>query len=176
MLSSLIATRMFFGWDGFQSGVEGVMAPRPRAELNIRACVLPLPSFLFNLALPALCPVRFGTVRIIAFVYRTSLYDLQIAKQGRRVDIMHYHHAWNGFYSGTWAQAKAKYSKIMSDHDDVNYVTVLREPVAHYLSYYYYFLNPINKVGMGIRVRCAFVLFGIPSSVSGLYTSGLTYV
>lgn len=58
---------------------------------------------------------------------------------------MHYHHAWNGFYSGTWDQAKDKYSKIMSDKADVNYVTVLREPVAHYLSYYYYFLNPINK-------------------------------
>lgn len=70
----------------------------------------------------------------------------QIAKQGRRVDIMHYHHAWNGFYSGTWDEAKVKYSKIMSDQEDVNYVTVLREPVAHYLSYYYYFLNPINKV------------------------------
>eukprot|EP00903_Cladosiphon_okamuranus_P020271 g18603.t1 len=70
----------------------------------------------------------------------------QIAEQGRRVDIMHYHHAWNGFYSGTWDQAKVKYSKIMSEEDDVNYVTVLREPVAHYLSYYYYFLNPINKV------------------------------
>ena len=72
--------------------------------------------------------------------------NFQIAKQGRRVDIMHYHHAWNGFYSGTWDQAKAQYSKIMSDKEEVNYVTVLREPVAHYLSYYYYFLNPINKV------------------------------
>ncbi|CAN0161576.1 unnamed protein product [Ectocarpus fasciculatus] len=70
----------------------------------------------------------------------------QVAKQGKRVDIMHYHHAWNGFYSGTWDQARSKYSKIMSDQADVNYVTVLREPVAHYLSYYYYFLNPINKM------------------------------
>ncbi|CAN0564455.1 unnamed protein product, partial [Ectocarpus sp. 12 AP-2014] len=70
----------------------------------------------------------------------------QVAKQGKRVDIMHYHHAWNGYYSGTWDQATAKYANIMSDQADVNYVTVLREPVAHYLSYYYYFLNPINKM------------------------------
>ena len=68
---------------------------------------------------------------------------------------MHYHHAWNGFYSGTWDQAKAKYSKIMSDQEDVNYVTVLREPIAHYLSYYYYFLNPINKVNKkGVHCCC----------------------
>lgn len=59
---------------------------------------------------------------------------------------MHYHHAWNGFYGGTWAEARSKYSEIMSDKSVVNYVTVLREPIAHYLSYYYYFINPINKV------------------------------
>ena len=54
---------------------------------------------------------------------------------------MHYHHAWNGFYSGTWDEARSKYTKIMSDQEAVNFVTVLREPIAHYLSYYYYFLN-----------------------------------
>lgn len=70
----------------------------------------------------------------------------QVQEQGRRVDIMHYHHAWNGFYAGTWETARTMYSGIMSDKAEVNYVTVLREPVAHYLSYYYYFLNPINKV------------------------------
>ena len=62
------------------------------------------------------------------------------------MDIMHYHHAWNGFYSGTWEEARSKYTTIMSDEEAVNFVTVLREPIAHYLSYYYYFLNPINKV------------------------------
>lgn len=69
---------------------------------------------------------------------------------------MHYHHAWNGFYSGTWDQAKRKYSNIMSDQEAVNFVTVLREPVAHYLSYYYYFLNPVN----GVR-SCVCVCVGV---------------
>ncbi|CAM9555852.1 unnamed protein product, partial [Laminaria digitata] len=73
----------------------------------------------------------------------------QVTKQGRRVDIMHYHHAWNGFYSGTWDEASSKYTKIMSDQEAVNFVTVLREPIAHYLSYYYYFLNPNNKMSIG---------------------------
>lgn len=85
---------------------------------------------------------------------------------------MHYHHAWNGFYSGTWDHAKTKYSKIMSDQENVNYVTVLRDPVAHYLSYYYYFLNPINKVGVAcvgvawVRVLCGCV--GVRVWVCGL--------
>lgn len=80
---------------------------------------------------------------------------------------MHYHHAWNGFYSGTWEEAKTKYSQIMSDTEDVNYVTVLREPVSHYLSYYYYFLNPINKVRTRVHTTtricvCVGVFFFVP--------------
>ncbi|CAM9665132.1 unnamed protein product [Ascophyllum nodosum] len=72
----------------------------------------------------------------------------QVAQAGKRVDIMHYHHAWNGFYSGTWEDARSKYARIMSDQNEVNYVTVLREPIGHYLSYYYYFLNPINQMSI----------------------------
>ncbi|CAN0110303.1 unnamed protein product [Discosporangium mesarthrocarpum] len=62
---------------------------------------------------------------------------------------MHYHHAWNGFYTGTWMNARLRYERIMRSSAAVNYVTVLREPIAHYLSYYYYFMQPLN--GMSIQ-------------------------
>lgn len=81
--------------------------------------------------------------------------------QGKRVDIMHYHHAWNGFYKGSWADARQKYSRIMSSEAEVNFVTVLREPVSHYLSYYYYFIEPLNQVGTACLLPsvCFYTLF-----------------
>ncbi|CAM9634401.1 unnamed protein product, partial [Ectocarpus sp. 8 AP-2014] len=69
-----------------------------------------------------------------------------IEDSGKPVDLMHYHHAWDGFYEGGWAEAKAAYKKIMRDPTKVNLVTVMREPVAHYMSYYYYFLQPETGV------------------------------
>ncbi|CAM9856161.1 unnamed protein product, partial [Ectocarpus sp. 13 AM-2016] len=71
-----------------------------------------------------------------------------IEDSGKHVDLMHYHHAWDGFYEGSWAEAKAAYKKIMQDPTKVNLVTVMREPVAHYMSYYYYFLQP--ETGLSI--------------------------
>ncbi|CAM9178607.1 unnamed protein product [Ectocarpus sp. 12 AP-2014] len=71
-----------------------------------------------------------------------------IEDSGKPVDLMHYHHAWDGFYEGSWAEAKAAYKKIMRDPTKVNLVTVMREPVAHYMSYYYYFLQP--ETGLSI--------------------------
>ncbi|CAM9255566.1 unnamed protein product, partial [Laminaria digitata] len=67
---------------------------------------------------------------------------------GEPVDVMHYHHAWDGFYDGGWGEAKAAYRKIMREPSDVKLVTVMREPVGHYLSYYYYFLQP--ETGLSI--------------------------
>ncbi|CAN0338893.1 unnamed protein product [Pylaiella littoralis] len=61
---------------------------------------------------------------------------------------MHYHHAWDGFYEGRWEEANAAYRKIMRNPSDVKFVTVVREPVSHYLSYYYYFLQP--EIGLSI--------------------------
>lgn len=65
---------------------------------------------------------------------------------------MHYHIAWDGFYKGSWTEARTKYGRIMQDNADVNFVTVLREPVSHYLSYYYYFINPLNKVNISVAI------------------------
>lgn len=71
---------------------------------------------------------------------------LEINKRGEPVDLMHYHYAWDGYYKGSWGEAKAMYQAIMRDPTDVKLVTVLREPVAHYLSYYYYYLQPDSGV------------------------------
>ncbi|CAN0386062.1 unnamed protein product, partial [Discosporangium mesarthrocarpum] len=72
----------------------------------------------------------------------------QVEASGKRVDLMHYHYAWNGFYKGTWQQAEENYGRIMADPDNINFVTVLREPVTHFLSYYYYFIQPSNGLSI----------------------------
>lgn len=71
---------------------------------------------------------------------------MQIQQSGKPVDLMHYHHAWDGFYEGRWDEAKTAYRKIMRDPSNIKLVTVMREPVSHYLSYYYYFLQPETGV------------------------------
>ncbi|CAM9987608.1 unnamed protein product, partial [Choristocarpus tenellus] len=50
---------------------------------------------------------------------------------------MHYHSSWDGFYNGKWVQDKRYYGVIMKHPDAINYITVLREPKSHLLSYYY---------------------------------------
>eukprot|EP00903_Cladosiphon_okamuranus_P016984 g15656.t1 len=72
----------------------------------------------------------------------------QIQRSGEPVDVMHYHHAWDGFYEGRWDEAKDAYRKIMRDPSNIRLVTVMREPVSHYMSYYYYFLQP--ETGLSI--------------------------
>lgn len=59
---------------------------------------------------------------------------------------MHYHISGRGQYSGSWPDALNQYRQIMRDPDNINFVTVLREPRSHLLSYYYYYLEPDTKV------------------------------
>lgn len=59
---------------------------------------------------------------------------------------MHYHISYTGQYRGTWSDALDCYKQIMRDPDNINFVTVLREPRAHLLSYYYYYMEPVTKV------------------------------
>lgn len=82
---------------------------------------------------------------------------VQIEKSGKPVDLMHYHHAWDGFYEGRWADAKAAYKKIMRDPSVMKLVTVMREPVSHYMSYYYYFLQPETGVRRNVGIPSAAV-------------------
>ncbi|CAM9934952.1 unnamed protein product, partial [Ectocarpus sp. 13 AM-2016] len=70
-------------------------------------------------------------------------------KENRQlVDIMHYHITTQGQYTGTWDEAVKCYRRIMRDPDDINFVTVLREPRSHLLSYYYYYIQPRNQISI----------------------------
>ncbi|CAB1115715.1 unnamed protein product [Ectocarpus sp. CCAP 1310/34] len=66
-------------------------------------------------------------------------------QNGQRVDLMHYHISPRGQYMGTWNEAVTHYRVIMRNPDDINFITVLREPRSHLLSYYYYFLQPLHQ-------------------------------
>ncbi|CAN0278517.1 unnamed protein product, partial [Scytosiphon promiscuus] len=81
-------------------------------------------------------------------------------ESGNRVEIFHYHHVWNGYYEASWDKARALFSDIMAQPgapgasgagSDVvgsgtKYVTVLREPKAHWLSYFYFYYQPEMNV------------------------------
>ncbi|CAM9406123.1 unnamed protein product, partial [Ectocarpus sp. 12 AP-2014] len=69
----------------------------------------------------------------------------EMRESGQRVDLMHYHITPNAQYEGTWKDAVTYYRTIMRNPDDINFVTVLREPRSHLLSYYYYFIQPRNQ-------------------------------
>lgn len=54
------------------------------------------------------------------------------------MDIMHYHLNGNGKYGkyeGSWDEAVGYYREIMRHPDDINFVTVLREPRSHFLRF-----------------------------------------
>lgn len=72
----------------------------------------------------------------------------QTQRRGRqgRCDIMHYHMSVFGQYKGTWHDVEQAYRKILRDPEEVNFITVMREPRTHLLSYYYYFLQPDTQV------------------------------
>lgn len=55
----------------------------------------------------------------------------QTRETGDVVDIMHYHITAFGNYRGTWSEAERAYRAIMRDPDDVNFMTVLRDPRSH---------------------------------------------
>lgn len=59
---------------------------------------------------------------------------------------MHYHMSVFGHLKGSWQQAEENYRLIMKEDTAVNFVTVVREPREHLLSYYYYFIQPDTQV------------------------------
>lgn len=61
---------------------------------------------------------------------------------------MHYHFTSSGDFRGHWEKAKVLYEQIMRDDERVNYLTVLRSPREHFLSYYYYFIQPEVSVSL----------------------------
>lgn len=77
----------------------------------------------------------------------------QIRASGERVDIMHYHYTSSGTFNGRWEHVKEMYSDIMMADERVNFITVLRDSRSHFLSYYYYFIQPEVKVRRWGRER-----------------------
>jgi len=74
------------------------------------------------------------------------LSDFQILEQcNGRVDIMHYHVGTSSTLGHTWTAVAEQYKSIMRDPNNINFVTIFREPRAHFLSYYYYFVS--HKIG-----------------------------
>lgn len=59
---------------------------------------------------------------------------------------MHYHFSGKGHFKGRWEEATGMYQRIMQQGEPINYITALRDQRSHFLSYYYYFLLPDNKV------------------------------
>ena len=52
-----------------------------------------------------------------------------------RVDIIHYHITSRGQYLYPWSVARKNYRGIMRDPDNVNFITLMREPRSHFLRY-----------------------------------------
>ena len=64
-----------------------------------------------------------------------------------RVDVMHYHMGvGRNYVTPPWEVNDRLYRRIMRDPDHINYVTILREPREHLISYYYYFLEKSYQV------------------------------
>ena len=81
----------------------------------------------------------------------------QTEDSGKRLEIFHYHYVWDGYFKSTWDQAKKLFKIIMVDPDadaagggsdagsGTKFVTVLRDPVEHWLSYFYFYYEPEMK-------------------------------
>ena len=75
-------------------------------------------------------------VRLISTAYVSPPFDNQV-HQGKfqRVDIMHYEISSMGHFNRPWADARKRYRGIMRDPDKINFLTVIREPRAHFIRY-----------------------------------------
>ncbi|CAM9464061.1 unnamed protein product [Phaeothamnion confervicola] len=72
--------------------------------------------------------------------------DVSLGKAPRS-DIFHYHYVWDGiFKGGEFDYIEHKYRQIMSLDSPMDFVSVLREPIRHYLSYYYFYYEPLKHV------------------------------
>ncbi|CAN0425901.1 unnamed protein product [Pylaiella littoralis] len=72
----------------------------------------------------------------------------QVQDSGQRVDVMHYH-VNNGAWVGDWEDGLKMYRQIMQVAEPINFITVVRSPREHFLSYYYYYMQPTHKLSIG---------------------------
>lgn len=59
----------------------------------------------------------------------------QTRESGNVMDVMHYEICGRGKFGGTWVEAENYYRDILRDPDNINFVTVLREPRSHLIRY-----------------------------------------
>lgn len=84
---------------------------------------------------------------------------------------MHYHYTISGSFQRHWAEAASMYEKIMQENERINFITIVRNPRMHYLSYYYYYVQPEVQVRDGGLLHCSApprLLLGISGSCFGL--------
>lgn len=64
-----------------------------------------------------------------------------LADDGQRVDIMHYHIDTDTPTQERWGSAKEHYRDVMRYPDDINFITILRDPRDRLLSFYAFFVE-----------------------------------
>ncbi|CAM9307103.1 unnamed protein product [Ectocarpus sp. 4 AP-2014] len=64
-----------------------------------------------------------------------------LADGGKRVDIMHYHIDTDTPRQERWGSAKEHYRDVMRYPDDINFITILRDPRDRLLSFYSFFVE-----------------------------------
>ncbi|CAN0281962.1 unnamed protein product [Ascophyllum nodosum] len=91
-------------------------------------------------------------LKLAHFGNTTSVSLKTVADKVRRshepVDVFHYHITPTGQNKGTWNGAYLSFRTIMREPDTINFVTILREPRSHLLSYYYYYIQPKNQLSI----------------------------
>ncbi|CAM9404122.1 unnamed protein product [Ascophyllum nodosum] len=70
---------------------------------------------------------------------------------GGRVDMIHYHICGPlaGLHNRNREDIESGYKAIMRDPENINYITIIREPREHLLSFYCYFIEPFSKISIG---------------------------
>lgn len=82
---------------------------------------------------------------LCTFVSRFYIFD-KVRESGERVDVMHYHYTASGDFKGRWQQATGFYEDIMQEDERISYISVVRDHRSHFLSFYYYFVQPEVEV------------------------------
>ena len=67
---------------------------------------------------------------------------------------MHYHYTDFGLYTRSWQQATAMYEKIMQEDERINYISVVRDARSHFLSFYYFYVQPEVHVRTPYEKMC----------------------
>jgi len=65
---------------------------------------------------------------------------------GGPVDVMPHHVIRRAEFSPPWEVTDKLYRRVMRDPDSINYVTLLREPREHLISFYYFFYEHTTEV------------------------------